>query len=67
MTEKQKLREFLRNHRACDEGAKWALENCESLAQVWTDAKPEWLIWVATREGAPARAMPLDGFRWRAA
>jgi hypothetical protein len=22
--------------------------------------------WVATRQGAPARAMPLDGFRWRA-
>ena len=21
--------------------------------------------WVATRQGAPARAMPLDGFRWR--
>ncbi|HEX3363731.1 hypothetical protein [Phenylobacterium sp.] len=23
--------------------------------------------WVATATGAPARAMPLDGFRWRAA
>jgi hypothetical protein len=23
--------------------------------------------WVATCEGAPARAMPLDGFRWKAA
>lgn len=23
--------------------------------------------WVATREGASARAMPLDGFRWKAA
>jgi hypothetical protein len=22
--------------------------------------------WVATAWGAPARAMPLDGFRWRA-
>jgi hypothetical protein len=21
--------------------------------------------WVATGQGAPARAMPLDGFRWR--
>jgi hypothetical protein len=21
--------------------------------------------WVATRSGAPARAMPLDGFRWK--
>lgn len=21
--------------------------------------------WVATAQGAPARAMPLDGFRWR--
>ena len=23
--------------------------------------------WIATGAGAPARAMPLDGFRWRAA
>jgi hypothetical protein len=23
--------------------------------------------WVATAQGAPARAMPLDGFCWRAA
>ena len=23
--------------------------------------------WVATAQGAPARAMPLDGFRWRGA
>jgi hypothetical protein len=23
--------------------------------------------WVATAQGAPARAMPLDGFRWKAA
>jgi hypothetical protein len=22
--------------------------------------------WVATRQGGPAHAMPLDGFRWRA-
>jgi hypothetical protein len=21
--------------------------------------------WLATRQGAPARMMPLDGFRWR--
>jgi hypothetical protein len=28
-------------------------------------ALDEGRAWVATRQGAPARAMSLDGFRWR--
>ena len=28
-------------------------------------AVEEGRAWVATEQGAPARAMPLDGFRWR--
>ena len=28
-------------------------------------ALDEGRAWVATRQGAPARMMPLDGFRWR--
>ena len=28
-------------------------------------ALEEGRAWVATRQGAPARAMPLEGFRWR--
>lgn len=30
-------------------------------------ALEEGRAWVATAKGAPARAMPLDGFRWRGA
>ena len=48
---RKEMRDFLKKHRACSEGEKWALENCKSLSQVWTDAKPDWLIWVATRDG----------------
>ena len=48
---KAELREFLRKHHACSEGYEWAVENCDSLSDVWDRAKPEWLIWIATREG----------------
>lgn len=30
-------------------------------------ALEEGRAWVATRQGAPARAMPLDSFNWRGA
>ena len=35
MSVKQELREFLRKHHACKEGAEWALTNCKSMAEVW--------------------------------
>ena len=45
------VKEFCRLHGACSEGAKWAIENCKTMAAVWNSAKPDWLIWVATRHG----------------
>ena len=54
MTEKKSKKEmkvFLRHHNACADGYAWAVKNCESLDDVWKTAKPDWLIWVATREG----------------
>ncbi len=45
------IAEFCENFHACPEGRDWALANCESMADAWDKAKPEWLIWVATREG----------------
>lgn len=47
--------DFLRKHRACREGAKWALSISEDMVAVW-DAlieqdKYDWLIWTATRRG----------------
>lgn len=51
MNEKDKMSAFLKHHNACIEGYKWAVENCESLNDVWQTAKPEWRVWVATRPG----------------
>lgn len=39
---------WLRENGACNEGRKWALSECASLAEVWRDARPDWLVWVAT-------------------
>ena len=49
--QKELMKKFLKHHGACVDGYKWAVENCESLDQIWKEAKPEWMIWVATREG----------------
>jgi hypothetical protein len=45
------LTSFLSRHRACHEGTTWALGNCATLDEVWAKAKPDWLVWVATRPG----------------
>ena len=45
------IQEFCNRHRACSEGREWALENCRTMADVWATAKPDWLLWVATRPG----------------
>jgi sugar phosphate isomerase/epimerase len=45
------IAEFCDKHGACRDGRRWALENCESMAEAWDTLKPEWLIWVATRLG----------------
>jgi hypothetical protein len=42
---------WLRKHDACPEGYAWAVSTCKTMQQVWDTAKPEWLIWVATRPG----------------
>ena len=31
----------------------------------WITGLEDGRAWVATRPGAPARVMPLEGFRWR--
>jgi len=45
------VKEFLKKHSACEEGFKWAVENCKTMQEVWDTAKPEWLTWLATRPG----------------
>lgn len=44
-------RAWLRKRGACEEGYKWACENCATLDDVWATARPDWLIWVATHPG----------------
>jgi len=45
------INEFCEKHGACREGREWALANCATMEEVWAKAKPEWLIWIATRPG----------------
>ena len=49
MPEKEKLVNWLKSNDACASGYKWAIESCVSMSEVWETAKPEWLLWVATR------------------
>lgn len=42
---------FCKQHGACIKGREWALANCKDMAEAWDKAKPEWLIWIATRDG----------------
>jgi hypothetical protein len=50
-----KTDDFLRQHDACREGAKWALSVSTDMADVWESLiaqnRHEWLIWTATRPG----------------
>ena len=45
------VKEFMDSHRACVEGRQWAETTCETMHDVWRLARPDWLIWVATRPG----------------
>lgn len=43
--------EFADLFRACREGREWAIANCATMDDVWANARPEWLVWIATRLG----------------
>jgi hypothetical protein len=47
-----KTKDFLREHSACKEGAKWSLAMSDDMADVWDSMiaqdKRDWLIWTAT-------------------
>lgn len=45
------IKTFCDAYHPCKEGRDWALANCRDMADVWDKAKPEWLIWLATRPG----------------
>ena len=45
------IQEFCGRHGACRAGREWGLSNCQTMDDVWAKARPEWLIWIATRGG----------------
>ena len=45
------IEEFCTLHNACRDGRRWALANCQTMEQAWATARPDWLIWIATRPG----------------
>lgn len=48
--QKQRMIEFLKANKACKEGFEFAIRECNSLTDCWNKAKPDWLIWLSTRE-----------------
>jgi len=51
--------DFCHTHYACSDVRDWAL-NCDSMHEVWLKARPDWLVWVATRQGVlPERDLRL--------
>jgi hypothetical protein len=45
------IKEFCDKHDACRDGRAGALAHCKDMNEVWQTARPNWLIWIATREG----------------
>ena len=45
------ITEFCDRHDACAEVREWALANCKTMQEAWDTARPDWLIWIATRPG----------------
>lgn len=45
------IKEFCDKHAACGDGRAWAPTHCKDMAEVWQTARPNWLVWVATRKG----------------
>jgi len=45
------IEQFCDKFKACREGREWALYNCKDMDEVWQWAKPDWMLWIATREG----------------
>jgi hypothetical protein len=46
--------DFCEGHDACPAGHKWAKSTgCQFMEEIWlrTDLRPDWRVWVATREG----------------
>jgi hypothetical protein len=47
----ESIESFCVRNQACENERAWALETCKTMDDVWKTAKPECLIWAATRKG----------------
>jgi len=45
------IEEFCDKHYACRDGQAWALIHCKDMNEAWQTARPNWLVWIATRNG----------------
>jgi hypothetical protein len=45
------VEDFCNKFSACEDVVEWAMENCSDMNEVWLTAKPDWVIWIATRKG----------------
>lgn len=43
--------DFFRMHRAPKGVLDWAIANCATMDDAWETARPDWLVWIATRPG----------------
>ena len=43
--------EFCDKHDACERGREWALKKCSTMQQAWDEARPDWVVWIAARNG----------------
>ena len=51
ITQDMPIADFCDLHNACKEGRKWALMNCQTMADCWEKLPSSFLVWVATRQG----------------
>lgn len=46
----RKIERYLRHYGACEGGIKWALENCNTMEEVWRRCpRWDWMIWLAQK------------------
>jgi hypothetical protein len=48
---KKQIEEFCSVHNACQDGREWAVKNCQTMREAWDKARPDWVVWIATRHG----------------
>jgi hypothetical protein len=48
---KTQIDEFCSLHSACQDGREWATANCQTMREAWGKARPDWVVWIATRPG----------------